>query len=104
MTSSGVSLPSDAPEDDPWRAFLIARRIRAELLELAWPLIDAVEEALGLLEREPLAGYLLQGRLRGLHSLRVGSYRIIYQLLDDARTVRVVAIRHRSVAYRVDPR
>jgi mRNA-degrading endonuclease RelE of RelBE toxin-antitoxin system len=83
---------------------VLARRVRAELLTLDWPLIDAVEDALGLLERDPHAGYPLQGRLRGLHSLRVGSYRIIYQRLEGDGTVRVVAIRHRSSAHRVDPR
>jgi mRNA-degrading endonuclease RelE of RelBE toxin-antitoxin system len=36
--------------------------------------------------------------------LRVGAYRIVYQLTDAGRTVRVAAIRHRSIAYRVDPR
>jgi mRNA-degrading endonuclease RelE of RelBE toxin-antitoxin system len=83
---------------------VLARRVRAELLTLGWPLIDAVEDALGLLERDPYAGYPLRGRLRGLHSLRLGSYRIIYQRLDGDRTVRVAAIRHRSSAYGVDPR
>jgi mRNA-degrading endonuclease RelE of RelBE toxin-antitoxin system len=82
---------------------VIARRARAELLALDWPLIDAVEEALGLLQREPHAGYPLRGRLGGLYSLRVGSYRIIYQLSDDS-AVRVAAIRHRSTAYAADPR
>jgi mRNA interferase RelE/StbE len=83
---------------------VLARRAREELLDLNWPLIDAVEHALGLLEREPLAGHELRGRLRGLRSLRVGTYRIIYQLADGNRTVRVAAIRHRAVAYRTDPR
>jgi mRNA-degrading endonuclease RelE of RelBE toxin-antitoxin system len=83
---------------------VLARRVRSELLALDWPLLDAVEEALALLQREPNAGYPLRGRLRGLHSLRVGAYRIIYQLTDNAQTVRVAAIRHRSVAYESDPR
>jgi mRNA interferase RelE/StbE len=83
---------------------VLARRARLELLALGWPLIDAIEDALGLLERDPHAGHTLRGRLRGLRSLRVGSYRIIYQLTDADRTVRVAAIRHRSVAYRTDPR
>ncbi len=83
---------------------MLARRARAELLALDWPLIDAAEEALAVLAREPDAGYPLRGRLRGLHSLRVGSYRIIYQLSDSGKTVRVATIRHRSVAYGGDPR
>ena len=56
------------------------------------------------LEREPTAGHPLRGRLRGLRSLRVGSYRIVYQLIDEQQTVRVAAILHRSVAYRTEPR
>lgn len=83
---------------------VLARRVRQDLLDLEWPLIDAVEDALGLLEREPDSGHALRGRLRGLYSLRVGAYRIIYQLSESDQTVRVVAIRHRSIAYRTDPR
>jgi len=83
---------------------VLARRARSELLELGWPLIDAIEDALGLLERDPSAGYPLRGRLLGLYSLRVGSYRILYQLTDGGKTVRVAAIRHRSISYGSDPR
>jgi mRNA interferase RelE/StbE len=83
---------------------VLARRARGELLELNWPLIDAIQDALGLLERDPLVGHALRGRLKGLRSLRVGTFRIIYQLAEDETTVSVVAIRHRSVAYGRDPR
>lgn len=83
---------------------VVARRARRDLLALSWPLIDAIEEALGLLERDPFAGYALRGKLRGLYSLRVGSYRILYQLTDGGKTVRVAAIRHRAAAYGADPR
>ncbi len=83
---------------------VLARRARRELLELNWLLIDAIEDALGLLEREPQAGHALRGKLRGLYSLRVGAYRILYQLTDGEQTIRVAAIRHRSIAYGADPR
>ena len=83
---------------------VLARRTRREILNLEWAVADAVTEALGLLEREPEAGHELRGRLRGLRSLRVGSYRVVYQLADGGETVRVVAVRHRAMAYRTDPR
>ncbi|MFI5028764.1 MAG: type II toxin-antitoxin system RelE/ParE family toxin [Solirubrobacterales bacterium] len=83
---------------------VLARRARESLLDLDWPLIDAIEKALGVLEREPRAGHALRGKLRGLRSLRVGSYRVLYQLTDGGQTVRVAAIRHRSIAHRSDPR
>jgi mRNA interferase RelE/StbE len=83
---------------------VLARRARRELLDLDWPLIDAIYEALELLQREPRAGHPLRGGLRGLRSLRVGAYRIVYQLTEAGQSVRVAAIRHRSIAYRSDPR
>ena len=83
---------------------VLARSARQQLLVLDWPLIDAEEDALGLLERDPYGGHALRGRLHGLRSLRVGTYRIIYRLSDDGQTVRVAAIRHRTLAYRTDPR
>jgi len=83
---------------------VLARRARRDLLELSWPLIDAIEDSLGLLERDPFAGHALRGKLRGLYSLRVGTYRILYQLTDGGKTVRVAAIRHRSISYGRDPR
>jgi mRNA interferase RelE/StbE len=83
---------------------VLVRAARLALLDLDWPLMDAVEDAIALLGREPDSGYELSGRLNGLQALRVGSYRILYELEDGGRTVRVTAIRHRSVAYRSDPR
>lgn len=81
-----------------------ARRDLDRLDELDWRISDAVDEALALLGREPGAGHPLRGRLDGLLALRVGAYRVLYHLTDDDHTVRVVAIRHRAAAYRVDPR
>ncbi len=83
---------------------VLVRAARLALLDFDWPLMDAVEGAIALLGREPHSGYELSGRLSGLQALRVGSYRILYELKDEGRIVRVTAIRHRSVAYRSDPR
>lgn len=82
---------------------VLARRAQAEVLALPWRVGDAVADALALLEREPDAGHALRGRLRGLRSLRVGAYRVIYQVGDGGRSVRVAAVRHRAVAYETDP-
>lgn len=82
---------------------VLARSARDALAKLHFLLADAILDALGELERDPEAGHRLRGRLTGLRSYRVGSYRIIYQLRDSS-TVRVVAIRHRGQAYDTDPR
>jgi len=38
--------------------------------------------------------------LEGLHSARRGDYRVIYRIDEELRLVTVVAIEHRSDAYR----
>lgn len=78
------------------RVFL-ARSARDALEQLDFLLADAVLDALGVLERDPSAGYQLRGRLAGLWSYRVGVYRIIHEVRDP-KTVRVIAIRHRGQA------
>ncbi|RKY71200.1 MAG: type II toxin-antitoxin system RelE/ParE family toxin [Candidatus Latescibacterota bacterium] len=39
-------------------------------------------------------------RLDGLWRIRIGDYRVIYQILDDKMAVDIVAVRHRSQVYR----
>lgn len=80
----------------------LARSARVTLGGLDYLVAEAVLKALGELERDPLAGHALRGRLTGLRSYRVGVYRIIYQLRVST-SVRVVAIRHRD-AYTSEPR
>lgn len=82
---------------------VLARSASVALKDLDHFVAEAVLDALGELERDPMVGYALRGRLTGLRSYRVGVYRIIYQLHDES-TVRVVAIRHRGDAYTTDPR
>ena len=45
-------------------------------------------------------GKPLRGDLRGLHSARVGAYRVVYEIDEDHRTVNVLHIDHRTDAYR----
>lgn len=82
---------------------VLARSARDSLASLDFLLADAILDALGEIERDPQLDHRLRGRLQGLRFDRVGVYRIIYEL-RDAKTVRVVAIRHRDHAYGSDPR
>ncbi|CAN5836559.1 hypothetical protein BH23ACT10_BH23ACT10_22990 [soil metagenome] len=74
---------------------VLARSASVALKDLDHLVADAVVDALGELERDPMVGHALRGRLTGPRSYRVGVYRIIYQLRDES-TVRVVAIGHRG--------
>ena len=73
-----------------------ARELERLPLDARERLITAID---GLGE-QPLAGALLKGGLRGLRRLRVGNYRIVYEVLDDELVVLVIRIAHRQEAYR----
>ena len=57
-----------------------------------------VAEKILLLETDPAAGKPLHGELKGLSSLRVGSYRVVYEIQDERIILHMVA--HRRAAYR----
>src|SRR5699024_11473652 len=60
-----------------------------------------VEFIFGPLVENPFRlGGILRGPLEGLRSARRGSYRIIYRIEDDAQTIEIIHIDHRSNVYR----
>ena len=59
-------------------------------------IVRAIDE----LAEQPLLGSPLKGVLRGLRRVRVGDYRIVYELLDRALVVLVVRIGRRRDLYR----
>ncbi len=60
--------------------------------------IIKIKRALGLLEKNPLAGKKLSDKLNNLLSLRAWPYRIIYFI--ENKDVWVVNIRHRKDVYK----
>ena len=54
---------------------------------------------LELLSVDPYQGKELTGPLRGKFSWRVGSYRIIYEIVEQQIQVNVIAIGHRDKIY-----
>lgn len=75
---------------------------RRGLIRLPEKVATAVVEFLyGSLATSPhRVGKPLKLGLEGLHSARRGDYRVIYRIDDRQRQVTVVAIEHRSDAYR----
>ena len=56
--------------------------------------------AIDRLAETPHLGAALKGGLRGLRRLRVGDYRVVYEVRDDELIVLVVRVAHRRDAYR----
>ena len=57
-------------------------------------------EAIDRLRNEPHAGGVLKGEFSGLRRLRVGDYRVVYEVIDEELVVRVIRVGHRSAVYR----
>ena len=57
-------------------------------------------ENIDRLRNEPNAGGVLKGEFAGLRRLRVGDYRIIYEVIDERLVILVIRIGHRRDVYR----
>ena len=75
-----------------------------ELKHLAWTTLRRVDRCILLLAANPRprAAKKLKGA-RDYYRYRVGAYRTIYQIDDDALVVTVARVRHRRDVYRSQP-
>ncbi len=59
-------------------------------------IIGAIDE----LKANPAAGGVLKGEFSGLRRIRVGNYRVVYEVNDQKLVVLVVRMGHRREVYR----
>ena len=59
-------------------------------------LIDAIDK----LKEQPFSGTVLKGEYSGLRRIRVGNYRVVYEVTESALLVLVIRIGHRREVYR----
>jgi mRNA-degrading endonuclease RelE of RelBE toxin-antitoxin system len=81
---------------------VLTHEAREALSALPFGLREAVAETITEIGIDPkVAGRPLLGRLRGLWSARVGSYRVLYTVEESVSATRVIvrAIRHLATAY-----
>jgi mRNA interferase RelE/StbE len=57
-------------------------------------------EAIDRLRSEPTAGGALKGEFSGLRRLRVGTYRVVYEVVAAELVILVVRVGHRKDVYR----
>lgn len=89
MTQTDWSLRMAGPAERRLRR--LPERVAAAVLEFI----------LGpLLENPSRVGKPLRGDLTGLHAARVGAYRIVYEMDEQAGTVTVLDVDHRADVYR----
>ena len=85
-----------------------AIRIKAsaarELQRIERPTRERLIAAIDRLAENPFAGRALKGELRGLRRIRVGDYRLLYEVRDGDLLVLVLRVAHRREAYRLRTR
>lgn len=59
-------------------------------------IINAIDQ----LKTNPVAGSVLKGEFSGLRRIRVGNYRVVYEVQDEKLVILVIRIGHRREAYR----
>jgi len=70
------------------------------LRKLPGPDRHRLVQAIDRLASEPTAGGCLKGEFAGLRRLRVGSYRIVYEVRHEQLVILVVRVGHRRDVYR----
>lgn len=72
---------------------------RGVLIHLPPSVKQGLKEGFRFLSANPFAGEPLRRELEGKRKLKVGRYRIIYQIESSRKTVLVLAIGHRRSVY-----
>ncbi len=78
----------------------IKESAKKALSKIAKPERARILTAIDRLAQEPEIGKLLQGDFSGLRRVRVGDYRVVYQVDRGALLILVVRIGHRREIYR----
>lgn len=82
------------------RKVRIRRSAAKELAAVPRPDRERIVATIDRLAREPAAGAALKGEFQGLRRLRVGAFRIVYEVRKRELVILVVRIGHRGSVYR----
>ena len=79
-----------------------SRRIEKEIATLPHQMQERVIQAIRKLAEDPRprGARKLGGEMRGAWRIRIGNYRVLYDIDDDQRLVIILAVLHRRDAYR----
>ena len=78
----------------------ILRRAQKELGELAGEAYTRVRDAIGGLAEDPRPSGCLKLTGRDVWRIRIGSYRVVYEIDNSRRVVTVLHVGHRRDVYR----
>lgn len=70
------------------------------LRRIAQPDRSRIINAIDRLADEPFAGGVLKGEFSGLRRLRVGAYRVVYEVIEGQLVILVIRVGHRGRVHR----
>lgn len=88
------------PDDMAGYTILILRRAQKELAQLPGNAYERVRDAIRALGQNPRPPGCLKLRGREGWRIRVGDYRVVYEIDDQAQTVTILHVGHRRDVYR----
>ena len=71
-----------------------------QLEKVAWEERQRIIAAIEQLKINPSAGSVLKGEFSGLRRIRIGNYRVVYEVQDQQLVVLVIRVGHRREVYR----
>ena len=85
-----------------YRLVLASRRVQKDLDRLDRPVLERVWEAIQVLKQNPRppAARRLRHPAIGEYRLRVGDWRVFYDVDEKAKTIVILRVMHRREAYR----
>ncbi|MEK7563278.1 MAG: type II toxin-antitoxin system RelE/ParE family toxin [Patescibacteria group bacterium] len=81
-------------------SIITTKKAHKELLQLPKRDRHRIERAIDHLKEEPYAGKHMHGNRKGMFSLRVWPYRVIYTIRHEIITVTIISIGHRKDIYK----
>lgn len=79
---------------------IISKAVEKQILRLPSPVIDRVRDRLAELEENPRPPGVQKLHGRDAWRVRVGDYRIVYEIQDERLVVIVIRVAHRREVYR----
>ena len=97
----GTFCTKPAPMESPPYSVQIIGAARREMHRIDRSQQERIRAAIRALETEPRPhGYQKMTGSKDLYRIRVGDYRVIYQIQEEKLVILIVRIRHRREAYR----
>lgn len=79
---------------------LVQHRAGKHLKKIPYPWQKRIKDVISGLESNPYAGSKLCGELNGLYKLKVWLYRIIFEVCEEEKKIKIHKIEHRQGVYK----